>query len=328
MEAIDRCGKAWKPLSSGRQALRVLGGLPASRASGRPARPRSACSPAEVPDEASCDILARRIAIGGKEARRPRTCPSTTGSSKGRRLRWPWRDELHLRVVAAGRRCFAHEVRARRVGAEARQAGRAPRGLPRGRVREQEASKRANPPEALRAATGQELRRLRVGADRGPTASEDDLLARSRTVARTSCSWATSARARRAHGGGSARSPPAGTALSRFFGLLARDAPAAAPRRRKARPRARPARRAEAPVIDELGFLRSTPTGRGCSSRWSPRPLRDAVGRVHDQPRVLQVGLRLQRRPDGRGRDRPRRAPGRLLQFRGESYRVRHALMR
>lgn len=37
--------------------------------------------------------------------------------------------------------------------------------------------------------------------------------------------------------------------------------------------------------------------------------LRDPARRLHDQPRVLEVGVRLRRRPDGRRRDRPRRPP-------------------
>lgn len=39
------------------------------------------------------------------------------------------------------------------------------------------------------------------------------------------------------------------------------------------------------------------------------RGLRDPARRLHDQPRVLEVGVRLRRRPDGRRRDRPRRPP-------------------
>lgn len=63
VEAIDRCGKADR-----RQALRVLGRVAGVAGFG------AACEAEErvfaggrVPDEASCDILARRIAAGGKE---------------------------------------------------------------------------------------------------------------------------------------------------------------------------------------------------------------------------------------------------------------------
>ena len=62
VEAIDRCGKADR-----RQALRVLGRVAGVAGFG------AACEAEErvfaggrVPDEASCDILARRIAAGGK----------------------------------------------------------------------------------------------------------------------------------------------------------------------------------------------------------------------------------------------------------------------
>ena len=61
--AIDRCGKADR-----RQALRVLGGVAGVAGFG------AACEAEErvfaggrVPDEASCDMLARRIAAGGEE---------------------------------------------------------------------------------------------------------------------------------------------------------------------------------------------------------------------------------------------------------------------
>ena len=63
VEAIDRCGKADR-----RQALRVLGRVAGVAGFG------AACEAEErvfaggrVPDEASCDMLARRIAAGGEE---------------------------------------------------------------------------------------------------------------------------------------------------------------------------------------------------------------------------------------------------------------------
>ena len=57
------------------------------------------------------------------------------------------------------------------------------------------------------------------------------------------------------------------------------------------------------------------------------RRLREAVGGDHHEPGVQQVGVGVRRRPDGR-RHNCIIHHGRLVQFRGESYRVRHALMR
>lgn len=57
------------------------------------------------------------------------------------------------------------------------------------------------------------------------------------------------------------------------------------------------------------------------------RRLRVAVGGHHHEPVVLPVGRGVLGRPDGRGGDRPDRQPRGLVQFRGESYRVRNAFM-
>lgn len=87
VEAIDRCGKADR-----RQALRVLGRVAGVAGFG------AACEAEErvfaggrVPDEASCDILARRIAAGGQGGRGgPRPVRLRRVPRKGGDLRWPW----------------------------------------------------------------------------------------------------------------------------------------------------------------------------------------------------------------------------------------------
>ena len=85
VEAIDRCGKADR-----RQALRVLGraaGVAGFRGGlrGRGARVRRR----RVPDEASCDILARHRR-GAREARRASTCCLRRVPRKGRRPEVAW----------------------------------------------------------------------------------------------------------------------------------------------------------------------------------------------------------------------------------------------
>ena len=79
---------------------------------------------------------------------------------------------------------------------------------------------------------------------------------------------------------------------------------------RRARVPAARRRRRPAPVPGDLGGLR------------------EAVGGDHDEPRVLPLGPDVRRRADGGGRDRPRGAPRQTAPVQGQSYRVRHALMR
>ena len=109
-----------------------------------------------------------------------------------------------------------------------------------------------------------------------------------------------------------------------FRGVLARDAPEARPRRREAALIGG----ARLPVIDELGFL--PPAADGA------RPLFRAFADAYEtQSVVIATNLGLSRWGSVFGDDRMAAAVidrivhhGRLVQFRGESHRVRHALMR
>ena len=85
VDAIDQLDKAGR-----RQALRVL--AKTAETSGF----KAACEAEEhilgggrIPDEASADILARRIAAGRLGGEADQTSPPTTASLRGRRSRWP-----------------------------------------------------------------------------------------------------------------------------------------------------------------------------------------------------------------------------------------------
>ena len=109
-----------------------------------------------------------------------------------------------------------------------------------------------------------------------------------------------------------------------LHGVLARDAPEARSRRREAALIGG----ARLPVIDELGFL--PPAADGA------RPLFRAFADAYEtQSVVIATNLGLSRWGSVFGDDRMAAAVidrivhhGRLVQFRGESHRVRHALMR
>jgi hypothetical protein len=101
VDAIDRLDRAGR-----RQALRVLGR--AAESSGF----QAACEAegrvlagGRVPDEASCDMLARRIAAGGGEGAAGPDLTVCDGSLGGGRPEMAAAGELAGRVVAAGRRC-------------------------------------------------------------------------------------------------------------------------------------------------------------------------------------------------------------------------------
>lgn len=115
---------------------------------------------------------------------------------------------------------------------------------------------------------------------------------------------------------------------ARFFtGVLARDAPEARPRRREARPGGR-AHRQGPPARHRRARVSPARRGRGEAALPGPRRrIREAVGGIHHEPGVQQVWAVF-------GDDQMAAAVidrivhhGRLVQFRGESYRVRHALM-
>ena len=80
-------------------------------------------------------------------------------------------------------------------------------------------------------------------------------------------------------------------------------------------------------VIDELGFLPLDADGaRHVFQVFADAYEQQSVVTNHE-PGVLPLGVGIRGRPDGGGH-RPRLVHhGRLVQFRGESYRVRHALM-
>lgn len=58
------------------------------------------------------------------------------------------------------------------------------------------------------------------------------------------------------------------------------------------------------------------------------RQLRKEEPDHHDKHGVFEMGIDLHRRPDGRSDDRPPGHHGHILLFEGESYRMKHALMR
>lgn len=112
-----------------------------------------------------------------------------------------------------------------------------------------------------------------------------------------------------------------------LHGVLARDAPEARPRRREARPGGRNHRQGP-PARHRRARVSPTRRGRGEAALPGPRRrIREAVGGIHHEPGVQQVWAVF-------GDDQMAAAlidrivhHGRLVQFRGESYRVRHALM-
>lgn len=112
-----------------------------------------------------------------------------------------------------------------------------------------------------------------------------------------------------------------------LHGVLARDAPEARPRRREARPGGR-AYRQGPPARHRRARVSPARRGRGEAALPGPRRrIREAVGGIHHEPGVQQVWAVF-------GDDQMAAAlidrivhHGRLVQFRGESHRVRHALM-
>lgn len=112
-----------------------------------------------------------------------------------------------------------------------------------------------------------------------------------------------------------------------LHGVLARDAPEARPRRREARPGGRNHRQGP-PARHRRARVSPARRGRGEAALPGPRRrIREAVGGIHHEPGVQQVWAVF-------GDDQMAAAlidrivhHGRLVQFRGESYRVRHALM-
>lgn len=130
------------------------------------------------------------------------------------------------------------------------------------------------------------------------------------------------------HGGHAARAgvrvESRGPVLHR---LVAGDAPEARPRRGQARPRALPGRPRAHAVVDEPGFLPLDPDG----ARPLFRAASEAYGR---QSAAITTSLGFSRWGQVFGDDQMAAAEldravhhGRLLQFRGESHRARHALM-
>lgn len=109
-----------------------------------------------------------------------------------------------------------------------------------------------------------------------------------------------------------------------LHGVLARDAPEARPRRREAAPIGK----TRLLAIDELGFLPPDAD--------EARPLFQAFADAYEtQSVVITTNLGLSRWGPVFGNDQMAAAAidrivhhGRLVQFRGESHRVRHALMR
>ena len=206
-EAIDRCGEADRG-----QAPRVLGRVAGVAGSGaaREAEGRVFAG-GRVPDEASRDMLARRIAAGGG-AGAAGPDPSACDGSLGRGAIWGGRVRRSRREGGRRRQeVLARQVRARRVGAEGHApAGRVPRGPPRGRARERGGRRGAR---TCRGAARRRRPRRSTdasgGRSSGPTASGGTTCPRSRpsTTARASCPWAASARAGRTWRRRSARSP-------------------------------------------------------------------------------------------------------------------------
>lgn len=163
VDAIDQLDKAGRG-----QALRV----PAETA--ETSGFKAACEAEEhileggrIPDEASADILARRIAAGrlegGKRARprRLRRLPYE-GGGLGGRVRCHGRKDCRRRQEMPARQGSAS-----RVGRQGHASpGRVPRGLPRGRVPKQGRPQAREPPGKVCASSTQDLRRPRMGPDR------------------------------------------------------------------------------------------------------------------------------------------------------------------
>ncbi len=245
VDAIDRLDGAGR-----RKALRVLGR--AAEASGFAAacRRKSASSGAAgSPDEASCDMLARRITQGACRVGQAPTWPFTTASSRGRRSRMAAAEGIAggSSPRAGGARSPRRCCRNGRGGAP---RGRSvPRGVPRAECRSRDASKRASLLRRCALPQPKTFDGYEWGQISWPRASAGTSCCRSppSTPMRTWCSWASRDR-QDAHGGGSLHALlPAGQAGALLHGLLARDAHQACARRWQARPGALPDREGGAP---------------------------------------------------------------------------------
>ena len=326
VEGIDRMDAAGRRQTLGSMAR-------ASAASGFDAACGAAPRVVEggrVPDDATVNVLAGRIAPGALGGEGGADLSAYDGFPRGGEADARWRG---ARAQGRGGRqeALAHHLRARGVG-ERRQpeAGRVPRPLPRGRGREPRRLQARLPASAPRAAGAQDLRRVRLvggvvargarprgpalalvpGPPRGPRAD-----GRRRHGQDPHGKRAVPAGARQAHGG-----PP-------LHGLLARRAPQAGARRGPPGQGGPQIGRARLLVVDELGFLPLDPDG----ARLLLQVFADAYER---QSVAIATSLEFSRWGSVFGDDQTAAAVinrvvrhGRLVQLRGESYRVRHALM-
>ena len=325
--AVDRCGKADR-----RQALRVLGGVAGAAGLGaaRGAGERVSAG-GRVPDEAPCDMLARRIAAGGDGGSAGPDPSACDGFPGGGRSEVAASDELAGRVVSAGRR----RSPARSVLAEWARRGTPGQveclaGRPGAECASREASRRANlpgrcaPPQA-KTFDGYEWGQAGwpdgFGRDGLPSLSflddrEDLVPVGGVGTGKTHTAEALCALACQ-------RARPARLLAASSLVMRLRRA------RDDGRPGREPARLggAELLVMDELGF---PPPGAD-----GARPPSRVVSEAHGaQSVVFATDLEFSRWGSVFGDDRMAAAVtgrvvhhGRLPRFRGESYRVRHALM-
>lgn len=210
------------------------------------------------------------------------------------------------------------------------EAGGVPGGLPRDGEVQPRGLEARDAAQALRAAGAQDLRRLRLVGRVVAGGHGARVAARARLRRAQGGPRAHGRRRHRqdAHGVGPLRAGVREEARGALLhGVLARDAPEARPRRREARPGGRNHRQGP-PARHRRARVSPARRGRGEAALPGPRRrIREAVGGIHHEPGVQQVWTVF-------GDDQMAAAlidrivhHGRLVQFRGESYRVRHALM-
>jgi hypothetical protein len=269
VDAIDRLDGAGR-----RKALRVLGR--AAEASGFAA----ACEAEErifgggrVPDEASCDMLARRIAQGRLSDGAGPDLAIYDGFI-AREAVWDGGGRGDRREGRRRRQAvLAHHGGAAGMGEERHpEAGRVPRGVPRGGMPQQRCLEARRPAQEMRAAAAQDIRRLRMGPD---------IMARGLRQGRAAVALLPRRpRGPGAHGRRGDRKTHMAEALCTLCCQQARPArfftaSSLVMHIRRARDDGRLDRelsqigKAELLVIDELGFLPLD--ADGCCSRWSRR---------------------------------------------------------
>ena len=326
VEAIDRmdaAGRRRTPRSTER----------ASAASGSEAACEAALGVVEggrAPDDATVDVLSRRIAAGSAAVAGAPASPRTTGS-RGRR-RMAAGDALARRAVeAGGARSLTTAVLGERSGPGTPKQVEYLAGHPEAERTSREASRRAAPP-GRRALPAPKT----LGGHGWSAVSWPEGLGRSDLTSLGFLERREDLVLMGDVGTGKTHMASALCSLAREARLEARFFTASSPvmRLRRARDEGRLDRESEAVgrarllVIDEPGFLPLDPDGA--------RPLfqvfADACER---QSAVITTNLESGRRGSVLGDDQMAAAVidrvvhhGRLIRFRGESYRVRNALMR